>query len=445
MVGAVMMYLWTVHWSGCRGAEQKEPIMVVAESERPLDLTPDEIVERAREIAQELIPRQAETEERRFYGADTHQAFKDAGFYRLTVPRRFGGLEYELGTFYRVVIELCRGCPSTGWQFCLGASHAVTVTSLFSETVQKKIYADPDFICAATARPQGEARRTEGGWLISGTWNYASGIPYSTHFMGHTLPRNDDGTSGPPMIFIAPTETWTQLDDWGASLGRKGSGSHSLRFDDAFVADEFVLENTSLMTHQPDGRAPADQRPVKSSPMYFGGTRSFLNLEGASMSIGTVKGALDVYGELMLTKDTGRKPFGPRSEDYDFLQWYGRALGKVEAAETAFFGLLARWTEAARRNMEGIEPISDLDELRFAAIRVEIDRLCWEAGSADLFRTAGSTPMNDGERMQRIYRDISMARAHAVNTWFDGQLRDLASGTLAEMRKAQGTGATAAG
>ena len=47
--------------------------------------------------------------------APYHQAFTDAGFYRILQPRRFGGYEFDLPTFTRVAIALARGCPASGW------------------------------------------------------------------------------------------------------------------------------------------------------------------------------------------------------------------------------------------------------------------------------------------------------------------------------------------
>jgi 3-hydroxy-9,10-secoandrosta-1,3,5(10)-triene-9,17-dione monooxygenase len=48
------------------------------------ELTPAGIVQRAADIAPTLVVRQAETEERTCYAPDTHEAFREAGFYRLS-------------------------------------------------------------------------------------------------------------------------------------------------------------------------------------------------------------------------------------------------------------------------------------------------------------------------------------------------------------------------
>ena len=51
-------------------------------------LTPARMIARAAEIGPTLVDRQAETEERTCYAPDTHEALREAGFYRLLLPRR---------------------------------------------------------------------------------------------------------------------------------------------------------------------------------------------------------------------------------------------------------------------------------------------------------------------------------------------------------------------
>ena len=79
------------------------------------DLTPREIVARAEAMRDSLLEQQAATEERTFYSEETHRAFTEAGFYRILQPRRYGGYEFDLPTYFRVIMEIARGCPSTGW------------------------------------------------------------------------------------------------------------------------------------------------------------------------------------------------------------------------------------------------------------------------------------------------------------------------------------------
>src|SRR5687767_14727387 len=99
-------------------------------------LTAAEIIARAEAIAPTLVARQAETEQRTFYAQDTHEEFARAGFYRILVPRRYGGYDFGVETFMRVCVAISRGCPSTGWMYLFGAAHALAAATLFDEKAQ---------------------------------------------------------------------------------------------------------------------------------------------------------------------------------------------------------------------------------------------------------------------------------------------------------------------
>ena len=166
------------------------------------DLTPREIVARAAAMRPELLERQQETEDHTFYAQDTHRAFTDAGFYRILQPRRFGGYEFDLETYFRVIIEIARGCPSTGWCLCLGGAHVLQVASMYDEGAQADFFGpDGHFVCASYGAPVGVAQPRDDGYVIGGKFSYASGIPYSTHFMGQNLLHPED-PQDPGMMFV---------------------------------------------------------------------------------------------------------------------------------------------------------------------------------------------------------------------------------------------------
>src|SRR5580704_7431271 len=98
-------------WITSRAATGKELVNMAettssaarAESAIPTD---EELLERARRIGPGLVKRQAETEALGRYAEDTHQAFSEAGFYRMLIPRRFGGYAGNLETYFKVVREI---------------------------------------------------------------------------------------------------------------------------------------------------------------------------------------------------------------------------------------------------------------------------------------------------------------------------------------------------
>src|SRR6266542_3812962 len=79
------------------------------------DLTPRLMIERAIALWPMLRAQQAACEAARRILPETNQAFVEAGFCRILQPRRFGGYEFDLASFAEIMIEVTRGCPSSGW------------------------------------------------------------------------------------------------------------------------------------------------------------------------------------------------------------------------------------------------------------------------------------------------------------------------------------------
>lgn len=368
--------------------------------------THSEMVARAEALAPSLIDAQAETERRTHYSAQTHRAFAEAGFYRMLVPRRSGGLQMAPRTFLEVSKTLARACPSTGWMYCLGATHALVVATLFGERAQTELFSGGDFICPATIIPGGEARRSpDGGWEIEGTWRYCSGSPYATHFMGHALVHGDGSAPPEPLLFIAPRSQWERLDDWGGQLGLRGSGSHGI----TTVPGARVPERWTLNGHLSDlttGGAPGREL---HGPHYSGGPLSFMNLEIAALAVGMAQGALDAYGEAMTSRMTALPPFTPRFEDPDYQTWYGEAAGLIGTAEAAVNDAVRQWEALCEA---GPTAFTREEDLRITAMCRQIILLCWRAVESHLFPTVGSSAVRHGERIERVWRDMSTLHGH---------------------------------
>jgi 3-hydroxy-9,10-secoandrosta-1,3,5(10)-triene-9,17-dione monooxygenase len=282
---------------------------------------------------------------------------------------------------------------------------------LFEEEVQAELFGG-FFLCPAVAAPAGSAKRVDGGWELTSTHPYSSGAPYATHYMGQTFaaPEGDGGPPGRMLLFIAPRESWTMLDDWGDTLGLKGSGSHSVRFEQAFIPDRFVLEDTWLVDTNVAGGTPGVR--IHGNPMYAGRTLAYFEGSLAAIMIGAAKGALDEYEEILRTRKTQRPPIVTRIEDPDYQRWYGLATGKVAAAEAVLLQVAEQWHEACRRSFEDGIPFTREEDLRLNMVAREALTLAWEAMQGEVFRTAGSSAARRGQRIERIFRDMSIGWGH---------------------------------
>jgi len=387
--------------------------MNTAELDRPAPpepgLTAEQVLTRAETMVPELIERQAEAEERGFYAEDVHECFARNGFYRILVPRRYGGYEFRIETFLRVSMTLVRGCSSTGWMYSLGAAHALMAATQFEERAQAELFSGGDFICPSTSVPSGSAvPAAGGGWTVNGTWSYCSGAPYATHFMGHALMPAEGGQPPATLLFVAPRSQWVRLDDWGQQLGLRGSGSHSITMENGHIPDYLALPGVQIAEYDATSGTPG--RTLHGNPEYGGALLTFINFLNCSMAVGMARGALDAYEDLLRVRTTLIPPVVPRYQDPDYQLWYGDAVGMIGTAEAALLNAAQQWHHAAAQGPAAVTRESDL---RLSAICRHAARLCWEAMEGYIMPTAGSSAIRHGERLERVWRDMSTLRTHA--------------------------------
>ena len=129
---------------------------------------------------------------------------------------------------------------------------------------------------------------------------------------------------------------------------------------------------------------------------------------------------------MLETKMTSLPPIQPRRLDPDHQRWYGSAYAKVATAEAALMNCADQHMEACRRAVEEGVPYTYGEDMRLGCIAREIMISTWEVVQGEIFRTAGSSAGARGERLERVYRDLSIVNSHR-NTL----LRDWAFGELA--------------
>jgi 3-hydroxy-9,10-secoandrosta-1,3,5(10)-triene-9,17-dione monooxygenase len=385
----------------------------------------EELTERAIALRPLLIERQAEAEANTYPAQDVHEEFVAAGFYRMLVPRRYGGLEVDMEMYMRVVLELARGCPSSAWCMCLAANHALQIGSWFEERAQDEIFGDGDFRCASVAAPIGPATRVDGGWQLDGQVAYASGIPYSTHYMGQAL-MPDDGVPGPPrmLLFVAPRSEWTMLDDWGDTLGLRGSGSHSVRFDSGRIPGHWALEDTMMVDVDVRGGTPGVR--LHGNPMYGGRALGPFTMSLAALFIGAAYNGLDELESQLHAKPAPRPPFHPRKHDPDYQRVFGSAMARLGMCEAALMDCARQHMEICRLAAEEDREFSYADDMRIGCIAREVYIEAWETMERDIWRPAGSSSAKAGQRMERIFRDLAMMGGHRNTTLRDWAQREIA-------------------
>ena len=86
-------------------------------------VTAEQLLERAIAMQPVLRERANHARELRRVPDETISDFKQAGFFRMIQPCRYGGYEMNPKHFYDVVFELARACPSSAWVLSVVAVH----------------------------------------------------------------------------------------------------------------------------------------------------------------------------------------------------------------------------------------------------------------------------------------------------------------------------------
>jgi 3-hydroxy-9,10-secoandrosta-1,3,5(10)-triene-9,17-dione monooxygenase len=371
-------------------------------------LTPDEIVDRARALREVVLGEAADAEERGTYSPELHEQFVAAGFHRILQPRRFGGYEFGLDTFYRVIIAIASADAGIGWNLCLGSAHALQVGAFFPEQAQADLFGpDGHFVGPSRAIPRGKATPVPGGYQVSGRWDYCSGSTYSTHVIALALVADSD-----ERIMVAiPRSDYEILDDWGggATIGLGGTASNTIVADDVFVPAHLAVRYDWKDFEMP--REGTIGYQLHGNPLYLARAMTFFYASLNAVQIGNARAALQEYEAMMTTRPTSFPPPIPRSESVDYQRWYGEAYSLVDTAELAFFGALARFAEKCAGFAERGEPFTTADDGAIRDVMAQCGRLAWEAVDL-MFASGGSTAARHGSRLERCFRDAAMFRTH---------------------------------
>lgn len=371
------------------------------------NLTPEAMIARAREMHTVLRERQAECERAGRILPATHQQFVEAGFYRIVQPRRFGGYEFDIPTFHRVMIEIARGCPSSGWVLALTAGHPI-ILARFGERAQIEAYgAEGDFRAPAAGAPV-IVERAGDGYKVKGFWDYASGCDVGTHFIG---PGVVPGTQGEPpqqrMLLLNPHD-YTIIDNW-QMFAMQGTGSKRIFIEKEIFVPDYRTALGGLTDEVPAHRGIAGLE----NPLYHGRLAAFLVGEATAVIVGTARGAIDMYEELGAKKSTYFPPFTLRSHNYEHQEHLGRAHALVDTAETALLKFSDDYTNLCAAWMRDEAKFGGTEERALIARLQQCVQMCWEAVEL-LFTSSGTSNGRHDSMLGRYFRDLAVMRTHVV-------------------------------
>ena len=253
-------------------------------------LSGTELLAGARGLVPLLRSRAEWIDEHRRLPDDVIAAFEQAGLFKLQAPAQYGGHETGFRTVVDICAEVARGNGSAA--FCLSAYTVATWNAgLWPDAVLDKVFATDNVRISGTTAPTGKVVRTDGGYRLSGTWKFNSGAPHAHWDLLAAMP---EGAEKVPVFCLLPMSDLEIVDNWYAT-GLQGSASVTVKADDVFVADEFVVDLVSF-GNGPKSEVNAAKQHYRLPPL----------VAGAAFSMGQLVGTAEYALESFLERLPGR-------------------------------------------------------------------------------------------------------------------------------------------
>ncbi len=360
-----------------------------------------ELVARAKALRPLLQKNAAKTEEDRRVAEENIQAIADAGLFRITVPKRYGGYEVNIHTKLEVSAAIAEGCGSTAWAVTL-INVCNWFTSLFSQQAQDDVFgADPNARVAGVLAPSAKTRRVDGGLIVTGKWYYSSGSLHATWGLVGIPIVNEAGVQVDQGVALIPMQQLSIEDTWYVA-GMKGTGSNAIVANEVFVPDH----RTMSLPRAIEGDYPTELKHEAAYRAAFVPV-AVLVLIGPQLGMG--RAALQYVIEKAPQRSIAYTSFQKQTDSVAFQLQIADAAVKIDTAHLLAYQAADDIDEAAA---SGVYP----DMTRRARIRAYSGAAIRHITDAiDILLSAhGAGSFALSSPMQRIWRDSNTAARHAV-------------------------------
>lgn len=376
----------------------------------------EELLSRARALVPMFSKRATECEKARRIPEESIRELKEAGLFRVLQPRAFGGYELDFSTYVKIAIEIGRGCANTAWIFQNNAMHQL-ILALFPEQTQREVWAsgDPEKEARLTstgwAPRRGSARPVEGGFVLDGHWEYASGSYNCEYDMVLAPVERENAGPVPEMRLFLVDRTvgeYEIVDTWH-SMGLKGTASN-----DIVVRDQFVAEHRTLpwadANRTPEDGVKIQGQGVHDSTWYRVPVWDWMGWTIVPALIGTTRGALEATTERLATRTN---MMGEKLAETQSVQLrIADVAARVDAAETLLLGDVNQTAEAYD---SGVAP-TVLQRAAWRRNQAFCARLLLESVESLLYR-GGAHGLCEGDPVERAYRDVGAGITHIGTDW----------------------------
>lgn len=308
----------------------------------------------------------------------------------IKAPLEVGGDRLLLADQCRYFTALSYSNPTAAWTgFNHAGAAAAAGSRLSDEGIDLLFGSDPSPFLAAVALPTGTFTRVDGGVLMNGTWNYASGVRHADWAMLTAIEAVEQPTV---TLAVIRTADATVHGDWNV-MALKGTGSVSITAKDVFVPTALTVD---------------PMEPAKRGGAIYGLNYTiFVAGENLGFTFGVCNRFID---ELVVYARGKSRGFDGRLADRGAFQYeLGKSSQQLQAVQAHALATLATVDDA----MENGNEFTARDEAAVAAMTAYCTETAVSAISR-LMSFAGAGALFNSSPLQRCFRDAQGSAQHLV-------------------------------
>ncbi|MEU9339926.1 hypothetical protein AB0D74_01700 [Streptomyces sp. NPDC048278] len=366
----------------------------------PMELR-TELVDRVHKFGPVFAEGVAEGERERRLPEATVRAIDQSQLGMVWTARSYGGLEADVRTMSEVAKALSHYCPSTSW-VVNNINGSNLLAAKFPQAARDEVFGDnPGAKLASIFAAAGTAVRTEGGYLLTGTWPYGTGVLHDDWAILVARELNADGEPIGGLSVLVPVADLTIEDTW-RTVGMRATGSHTVALRDAFVPEHRVISGALQ-------RGRENATDLGLPPLFRTAAIAAMAVVCASVVLGAGQAARAFVVEKAPARGIAPTKYTRQPDSRTFVSSLGRTALSIDAAEMH----VNRAADALDEAAYGAVSLPDSELLRIrgdvgqavALVTAALDELLWAHGAASF---AEANPL------QQYWRDANTAARHAM-------------------------------
>jgi alkylation response protein AidB-like acyl-CoA dehydrogenase len=357
------------------------------------------VLESLRTLHAGIATRGEEIEATRHLPHDIADSMVATGVFKLCVPHEIGGVQGTAAQLVTAIEDMSQADGAAGWCLMIGATSGVTAAYLPQATA-KEIHGDPLTVTGGIFAPRGKAIKDADGYVVTGTWQWASGSSHCRWMKGGCIVYEDGKPrmlrEGVPDVrtMYFPMHSIRLHDNWYSS-GLGGSGSCDMTVENLRVPEAHTLSMIS-------GKTWCDGALYRF-PLF-----GLLAIGCGAVALGIARGAIEDIRELAGTKTPtlSRRTLGERAQVQADI---AKAEAQVASARAWLHEEIGRSWDAAARG-DAI-PLERRSALRLASTHA-VDASVRAVDSC--YTLVGGTSVYRASSLQRRFRDVHVITQHMM-------------------------------